>query len=185
MSKALKHAIRGLICKLRYLGRQIEIGHAPRISWRSSLQIRGGGRIKVGRNFQIMDYAIIQSCGGNIEIGDDCSVNPFCILYGHGGLRIGSGVRIAAHTVMIPANHTFAELDKPIWRQPETRVGIAIADDVWIGAGCRILDGVKIGRGCVIGAGAVVTKSLPEYSIAVGVPARIIGNRKVKSNQVG
>jgi len=49
---------------------------------------------------------------------------------------------------------------------------------VWVGTGCRILDGVKIGRGCVIGAGAVVTKNLPSYSIAVGVPARIVGTRK-------
>ena len=76
-----------------------------------------------------------------------------------------------------------ADLRKPIGQQPETRQGIEIGDDVWIATGCRILDGVKIGRGCVVGAGAVVTQSLPDYSIAVGVPARIVGNRLQRAQQ--
>jgi len=178
MSKALKHFVRGLTYRVRYFGKQISIGRGAKISRRSSLQLYGGGAIKLGRNCRIMDYAMIQTYGGNIEIGDDCSINPFCVLYGHGGLKIGNVVRIASHTVLVPANHSFDDLNLPIWRQPETRRGIIIEDDVWIGAGCKILDGVRIGRGCVIGAGAVVTSNLPEYSIAMGVPARVVRNRK-------
>ena len=52
-----------------------------------------------------------------------------------------------------------------------------IEDDCWLGTGAKVLDGVRIGRGCVIGAGAVVTKDIPPYSIAVGVPAKVIGRR--------
>jgi acetyltransferase-like isoleucine patch superfamily enzyme len=115
--------------------------------------------------------------GGDIDIGVNCSVNPYCVLYGLGGLKIGDNVRIAAHTVIVPANHTFDDPSIPICRQPETKKGIIIEDDVWIGAGCRILDGVRIGRGSVIGAGSVVTKSIPEMSVAVGVPARVIRRR--------
>jgi acetyltransferase-like isoleucine patch superfamily enzyme len=185
VSKTLKHFARSLVFRVRYFGKQISIGRGTKISRRGTLRLYGGGSIKVGRNCHIMDYAMIQSYGGNVEIGDDCSVNPFCVLYGHGGLKIGKGVRIASHTVMIPANHGFEDLDTPIWRQAETRRGIVIEDDVWIGSGCTILDGVRIGRGCIIGAGAVVTASLPEFSIAVGVPARVVRDRRASPNVVG
>jgi acetyltransferase-like isoleucine patch superfamily enzyme len=56
--------------------------------------------------------------------------------------------------------------------------GITIGDDVWIGVGVRITDGVSVGSGCVIGAGAVVLENIPDYAIAAGVPAKVIGNRK-------
>jgi acetyltransferase-like isoleucine patch superfamily enzyme len=58
------------------------------------------------------------------------------------------------------------------------RFGITIGDDCWIGNRATILDGVRIGRGCVIGAAAVVTRDLPEFSVAVGVPARIVRDRR-------
>ena len=177
MKKSIKHVVRGLAYRIRYAGKQISIGSKTKISRRSTLKLYGGGSIRIGRNCRIMDYALLMSYGGDIEIGDDCSINPFCVLYGHGGLKIGNGVRMAAHTVVIPANHSFTDVNTPIWRQPETRSGIIIEDDVWIGAGCKILDGVRIGRGCVIGAGAVVTSNLPEFSIAVGMPARVVRNR--------
>ncbi len=133
--------------------------------------------MKIGPYTRIHEQALLLSYGGDIELGENCSVNPFCVLYGLGGLKIGNGVRIATHTVIVPANHGFDDPDTFIFRQAETRKGIVIEDDVWIGSGCRILDGVCIGRGSVIGAGAVVTRSIPAYSIAAGVPARVIGQR--------
>lgn len=178
MSKLIKAWLRGAGYALRFAGRPIFVGPRSRVSLRATVRIVGSGSIKIGRNTRIHDYAMLMSYGGPIEIGDDGSVNPFCVLYGHGGLKIGDGVRIASHSVIIPASHIYDDSAIPIWRQPETRLGIEIGDDVWIGTGVRVLDGVKIGRGCVIGAGAVVTKSLQDYSIAVGVPARIVGNRK-------
>ena len=67
-------------------------------------------------------------------------------------------------------------------QQAESRLGIVIEDDVWVGAGVRVMDGVRIGRGSVIGAGAVVTKSIPPNSVAVGMPARVVGQRGEKQN---
>jgi acetyltransferase-like isoleucine patch superfamily enzyme len=120
---------------------------------------------------------MILTYGGTIEIGDFSTVNPFSILYGQGGLHIGNGVRIAAHTVIIPANHEFADPGRMIHEQGYSCSGRRIEDDVWIVAGARILDGVTIGNGAIIGSGAVVTRDVPSFAIVGGVPARILKYR--------
>lgn len=181
----LKHVWRGLYWRIRLLGRPVSIDWLTKLSSRSSLETTGGGRISIGAHTRIHANAMLITYGGDIELGRNCSINPFCVLYGLGGLRIGNDVRIAAHTVIVPANHTFADLDVPICNQPETKEGVVIEDDVWIGAGCRILDGVRIGRGSVIGAGAVVTRSIPAMSVAVGVPARVIRSRGKPTAETG
>lgn len=140
---------------------------------------RSAGSIKIGKGTSIQPFAYISSGGGSIEIGEMCSVNPYCILYGStGGLKIGNYVRIAAHTVIVPSNHKFDKTSTPIFLQGNSAKGIVIQDDVWIGAGVRIMDGVTIGEGAVIGAGAVVTSNVPPYSVNVGVPANVIYMRK-------
>lgn len=117
---------------------------------------------------------MLMTQGGDIHIGDHCSVNPFSIIYGCGGASIGNGVRIAAHVIIIPESHNPSTDALPVYRSGTTRRGICIEDHVWIGAGAKILDGVTIGRNCVIGAGSVVNRSLPPGAIAVGAPARIV-----------
>jgi acetyltransferase-like isoleucine patch superfamily enzyme len=136
-----------------------------------------GGMIRIGDESHILSYAMLLGFGGNIAIGQHCTVHPFCILYGGGGLQIGDSVRIAAHTVIMPSNHVFENPETPIRLQGIQAEGIIIKDDVWLGTGARILDGVTIGKGSIVGAGAVVTKDVPEYAIVTGVPARITGWR--------
>lgn len=104
-------------------------------------------------------------------MGDHCSLNPFAIIYGHGGATLGNRVRIAEHTVIIPADHNFRS-PAPLHESGVTCVGISIGNDVWLVAGARILDGVAIGNRSVVGAGAVVTRSIPPGCVATGVPAR-------------
>jgi acetyltransferase-like isoleucine patch superfamily enzyme len=137
-----------------------------------------GGTIRIHAKSYIMDGVIIAPYGGDISIDENVFIGPYSVLYGHGGLTIGKNVMIAAHCILIPSNHKFSEVDIPICYQTPTNLGIHIDEDVWIGAGVKILDGVSIGQGCVVGAGAVVNKSLPAYSIAVGVPAKVIGKRE-------
>lgn len=138
-----------------------------------------GGRIVIGKRTYIDVGVVIRPLDGYVEIGDDCSINAYSAVYGGGGLSIGNGVRIAAHSVIVPSNHIFDKTDVPIKDQGLRQIGIKIEDDVWIGAGVRVLDGVTLGSGSVIGAGAVVTKSVPPRSVVGGVPAKNIGRRGV------
>jgi acetyltransferase-like isoleucine patch superfamily enzyme len=151
----------------------VEIGENLLFQTHSIIEAKKG-YIKIGNNFELHSYVKLSTYGGFIEIGNDCSCNEFCILYGHGGLKIGNSVRIGVNTVIIPADHKYSDLEKPIRLQGETRKGVTIGDNVWIGAGVIILDGVIIGNGCVIGAGSVVTKSIPSNSVVVGVPATVL-----------
>ena len=163
---------------LFHRSRGVRVGRYCRISPLSLILNTANGEVALSNNVRISPFVFIDSGGGSIAIGSNCSINPFCAIYGHGGLTIGNFVRIAAGTVIIPANHRFDELGIPISRQGLNLKGIQIDDDVWIGSGCRILDGVHIGTGCVIGAGSVVTSSLPSNSVSVGVPARVIRYRQ-------
>lgn len=161
---------------------RVGIGRGTRLAWTATLS-PGKGRIEIGRDGLIKPHAMLIAYGGSIVIGDRVSINPFSILYGQGGLRIGSDVLIAAHVTIIPANHRFDRPDVIIRKQGEDRRGITIGDDVWIGTGARILDGITIGTGSVIAAGAVVRSDVPPYTVVAGVPARPVKKRAAVAPQ--
>ena len=155
-----------------------------RISFGSNARVGAGvvidagkGQISFGHDAKIQRGAMVQAYGGRIDIGDRFSLNPYSILYGHGGLTIGDNVRIAAHVTIVPFNHIFEDPVTPIKQQGESRLGVSIGDDVWIGTGAIVLDGVNVASGCVIGAGAVVTKSTEVNGVYVGSPARLLRYR--------
>jgi len=134
--------------------------------------------IKIGARTRIEYGAQIYSWGGEVSIGDNCSINPYSVIYGTGNVKIGNHVRIAANTMIVASMHKFERLDIPIIEQGYEARGIVIGNDVWIGAGCRILDGVEIGDGAILAAGAVVTTNVRAHSIVGGVPAKLIRERK-------
>lgn len=157
----------------------VELGQNVIIDAYARIHCHKAGRIKIGDNSYIGDGAMIHTGKktGFVTIGSNCTVQAYTLVHGHGGCEIGNDVRIAGHTVIIPANHRFEDTSKTIREQGLTKSGIKIENDVWIGSACIILDGVTVGTGCVLGAGAVVHKSLPAGSVAVGSPARPISNR--------
>ena len=159
---------------IRFLGRRVSVHPTSWISLRSTIRVNGGGAISIGKNCEIHPYSMLLTYGGNIKIGDNCSLNPFSIVYGHGGVRIGDGVRIAAHTVIIPANHNPPSALVPLHLSGTSRQGIIIDDGVWLGAGSCVLDGVHICRHAIVGAGSVVTRAVAENVTVAGVPARVI-----------
>ena len=113
------------------------------------------------------------------DIDDFCNIGANCRLGTTSQIKFGKHVLLAANCYIGGAQHQFDRLDVPIMRQGyESRGGVVIEDDVWLGANVIILDGVTVGTGSVIGAGSVVTKDIPPYSIAVGVPAKVKDSRK-------
>jgi acetyltransferase-like isoleucine patch superfamily enzyme len=137
---------------------------------------RPGYGLVIGANTVVADGAMIHSQGGAVILGSKVSVNPYCVLYGHGGLTVGDNTRIAAATVIVASAHEVSRRDKNV-ADHFFGHGISIGQDVWIGAGARILDGVTIGDRAVIGAGAVVNRSVAAEAVAVGVPARAVKPR--------
>ena len=115
----------------------------------------------------------------SIYIGENTYIAPGVCIAGQGDIHIGKNCMIAANSGIYANNHVFTDLSLPIKQQGTTREGIIIEDDCWLGHGVTVLDGVKIGKGSIIGAGAVVSKNIPPYSIAVGVPAKVIKDRVV------
>ncbi len=116
-------------------------------------------------------------CGKNIKIGKNVFINACCRFQDQGGIEIGDGSLIGHNTTIATLNHDF----NPLKRQNLTPSPVKIGKNVWIGSDCTILPGVEIGDGAIIGAGSVVTKSVPKNTIAVGNPARVIKEIKINN----
>lgn len=110
----------------------------------------------------------------NMTIGSNVSIHQMCYLSAAGGLSIGNDVSIAHGTSILSSEHSYEDPFAAIRDARGYSAEVTISNDVWIGAGVRILAGVSIGEHCVVGAGAVVVRSVPAWSVAAGVPARVI-----------
>lgn len=138
-----------------------------------------GGPVELADRVHLHRGTVIQTgAAGSVTIGPDTHIQPRCQFSAYGGpIRIGARVDIAPNCSFYPYNHGIAP-DRSIRSQPiETRGGIIIGDDVWLGVGAILLDGVNIGAGAVIGAGSVVNRDVPACAVVAGVPARVIRYR--------
>ena len=133
---------------------------------------------KVGKNLVVFSHVTIDTPKA-IEMGKNVAINYGCIIDASDGgeIIIGDNVSMGPYCVLRAANHVFTNPNIPIREQGHEPGKIILEDDVWLGANVIVLPNVKIGRGSVIGAGAVVTKEIEPYSIAVGVPAKKIRRR--------
>ncbi|MDD6194985.1 MAG: acyltransferase [Lachnospiraceae bacterium] len=144
--------------------------------------LEGTGHMSVGDNTRINKFARLQcysqnGADGKIILGKGCYIGfRFTILSGPGAqVCLGDDVLIASDVMISSENHGMNPEDStPYMDQPLTSASVEIGDGCWIGEKVCIMPGVTIGKKSVIGAGSVVTKSIPDYSIAVGNPARVI-----------
>jgi len=111
-------------------------------------------KLNIGQRTLINEFNNIRAAGGTVTIGDNCLISQF--------------------VTIVASNHSIAR-DRPMRDQPwdTRRTGVQIGNDVWIGAQAVILPGVTIQTGSIIAAGAVVNSDIPEYAIAMGVPATV------------
>ncbi|WP_071781123.1 acyltransferase [Adhaeribacter aquaticus] len=166
-----------------------------RMRYFKALGLRFGQDCKIGK--------IVCDWPNNVILGDKCVILDGVILgIGYGfkesntirignsafigynvefnctnSITIGNNVLIATGTKLVDVGHNY-KLGQLIDSQPLTTLPIVIEDDVWIAANCVIVGGVTIGKGSVIGAGSVVTKSVPPNEVWGGVPAKFIKNRE-------
>lgn len=141
-----------------------------------------GSRIIVGPGSVIDSFVKILPAGGtgDIVIGERCYINSGVVIYSGNGVKIGNNVLIAANCTLASSNHEYKSRHKTIFEQrfKESKGGIIIEDDVWIGANSVLLDGVVIRKGAVIGTMSLARGELEEYGIYAGNPIELIGRRE-------
>lgn len=177
------------------LGNHVVIDRSARIGYPAGVSIGDRVRIDLGSairantkqaigvaladDVSIKDYCVVNANAGSVVIGERSWIGPYSLIYGNGGVTIGSDVLIAARTSINTVSHIDDRLDVAINSQGLRCDPVVIEDDVWIGMNCTILQGVRIGSGAIVGAGSVVTSDVPPRAIVVGTPARVLRYRGV------
>lgn len=168
--RKIKRAIKSVILNLYYFGTL-----SKRILFGDNINIEGrvflSSRIKLDDNVELRNLT-----KEDLSIDSGTAINRNTVI--RGKVQIGKNVGIAPNCMIIGSNHVFSDPNSDIKKQGSRQLGVIIQDDVWVGANTVILDGVTIGTKSIIGAGSVVTKSIPSYSIAVGNPCRVIKVRE-------
>lgn len=126
----------------------------------------------IGRN------SILSCKNGNIIIEKNVNIGFNSEIFSASNVTVGENTLIAAYVYVVGGDHKYNLADKPISEQGRVSKGITIGKNCWLGAKSVILDGVKIGDNSIIGAGAVVNQDIPPFSIAVGIPAKVIKDRR-------
>ena len=172
--KVFKMKVRIFIFKLRGLkiGEETALGNIS-CDWPNKLVIGSECDIQDGVDFRIWSP---YENGGVVKLGDRVFIGHACEFVCNTNITIGNDCLIASSTTFVDTGHSFKK-SETIKSQPCTTDEIFIGEDVWIGTSCVILKGVTIGRGSIIGAGSVVNKSIPEYEIWAGTPARFLSQR--------
>lgn len=134
--------------------------------------------VHVGDNVYVGHGTILEGYHeSRLEIGSDTWIGAGCHLHAAGGLTIGSGVGIGPGVRIITSIHRVGGRDEIILEAPVTFAATTIGDGCDIGVSAVIMPGVIVGEGAQVGAGAVVTRDLPAYCIAAGIPARVLRSR--------
>ena len=166
---------------------EVERRRLPDVNYAAGVIVRGAQHVKTGRNV-FLDHRSYLNCNsvdgkpGFIHIGDNVEIGPYSIVWGGGGVTIGSNVHIGTHVhiTSMEGNQIPEHVDDPFEKLDIGRAPVTIGDHVLIYSHAVIVPGVTIGHHAAIGAGAVVTEDVPPYALVGGIPARVI--RYSKSN---
>jgi len=121
---------------------------------------------------------------GMVELGEFVSLNTGTRIEAEEFVVLGKYVTTGPYVYISDRSHEYRDISKPIIMQGYfSGGGVQIGDETWVGIHASVIGPVKIGKHCVIGANSVVTNNIPDYSVAVGVPARVIKNYNFKKKQ--
>lgn len=136
-------------------------------------------QVTLGNEAYFVRGAVLRACGGaSLKLGNRVAVNGNArLIADFGSIVVGNDVMIGPNVVIRASNHAISRCDIPIWEQGQTSGHIIIGDDVWIGANAVILPNVRVGCHVVVGAGAVVTRDIPDFAVVAGVPAVVLRYR--------
>lgn len=134
--------------------------------------IRIGNGVFVGRN------TILNCKNGDIVLEDRVNLSFNCLIFSASLVKVGADNLIAAYCYLVGGTHHFDNPDIPVLDQERESRGIVIGPGGWIGAHVTVFDGAQVGKHAVIGAGSLVNRNIPDYTIAAGSPVRIIKRRK-------
>ena len=172
MKKIIKNLLGLIICRVNHIKK---VGNC----------YIGGGKIKNKGTFFIGNKSIIRPSTdiyvhnktSSLMIGDNTEIGNHSTISAYNKIQIGNGVLTGPHVFIADHNHNYENPHKPIYMQGvkiKQNAIVKIGDGTWIGTNAVIVGSVQIGKNCVIGANSVVTKNIPDYSIAVGCPATVI-----------
>ena len=161
-----------------HVPRRIFLGHRVFIGQYTYLDASSKDSfIRLGNDVHLARFCTLRAGERGITLHDNVGINTRSYLEGNGGVEIGPNTLLSPGVHCVSGNHIFDNPNVPIKYQGTALGKITIVEDCWLGSNVLVLPGVTVGRGAVIGAGAVVTKDIPELSIALGVPARVVGQR--------
>ena len=161
------------------VGRGVKLEELCEVQCLSEDGVVLGDGVTVGRCASIRPSSYYGGpLGEGFEAGAGTAIGAFCWIGASGRVVLGRNVLMGPRVVLLPENHVFDDVDRPIKDQGVVREGVVVEDDCWLGSGVTVLAGVRIGRGSVVAAGAVVTRDVPPESIVAGVPARVLRSRR-------
>lgn len=167
--------------KWGHMGQGCRIYSPLKVNGKQSIYMQDG--VTVEHNTWLAAVACSDSVKARLEIGQGCAIGHFNHIYATRSIKIGCNVLTADRVYISDNLHNYEDISTPIMQQPVKQISeVTIGDGSWLGEGVCVI-GAKIGKGCVIGANAVVTKDIPDYSVAVGIPARVIKQYNLKTGQ--
>lgn len=177
--RSLRHSLRWLAFRARF-GRYFRhVPYSTEIG--RGVCVSGAARdpaIELGPGVRLEDGVWLEvGPKGRISLGARTWLSRGCVVSANSSVEIGEECLIGEYTSIRDADHVFERRDVPIRDQGVTSQPIVLGRGVWIGRGVAVLRGVAIGDGAVVGANAVVTRAVPPFCVALGVPARVRGGR--------
>ena len=159
----------------------ISLGNNVQISDNCTLIARGEPGITLGDNVRLQERVYLdteRSTEGYIKVDEGVYIGTGTTLFGHRGLEIGAHTLLAQNITLTPYSHIFDNPNDIIYSQGGHCKKVTIGRDCYLGMGVDVMYSGDIGEGSIVGAGSVVVKPIPPYSVAVGNPARVIKERK-------